>query len=129
MKKILFFGVALLLMFASCSKDDDPVVDPVRYYVKYEVVTDEPYRSKIINYSTEKGNQSDTITNKNWEETFGPITKDFIASLECIVPSNPFSSDAQIQLKIYMSREKEPFVLKAMDSGFKSVSVKYKIDF
>ncbi|MBR6455330.1 MAG: hypothetical protein IKS72_00125, partial [Prevotella sp.] len=93
MKKLLFFGATLLLMFVSCSKEDDvpevPVEEPVRYYVKYEVTfnTQHVNAPRHINFTNENGGQTISLTNEAktviWDRTYGPVDKNFVASLDC----------------------------------------------
>ena len=136
MKKLLFFGATLLLMFVSCSKDDDVPevpVEPVRYYVKYEVTfnTQHINAPRHINFTNENGSQTISLTNEAktviWDRTYGPVDKNFVASLDCNVENYQYSSN--IHAKISISRDQEPFVLKAERSGTRSVTLQYKIDF
>lgn len=139
MNRLLFFFtlVCTLFIFTSCSDDDSntiPEQEPVRYYVKYEM-TSKTYHDnqpRIITVNTEKGIQTitlkDTWKNTSWEETYGPVNKSFIPSLEVNIKKDDYSST--IQGKIYVSREKEPFVLKAQgSSGTYSLSLTCSIDF
>lgn len=133
MKKLLLFG--LLLVFASCSKEDDvPVEEPVvRYYVKYEVTftTQHLNAPRNITFTNEEGSQTISITDYaktiTWDRVYGPVDKNFVASLDCNVGSYEYTSN--IHAKISMSRDKEPFVIKAEGSNTKSISLRYKIDF
>lgn len=143
MKKLLFFGVALLLMFASCSKDEDDLSqlpdnssteqEEVRYYVKYEVNNSFPlsvYCDRKIVVATDEGEKSfvwnnSKTTNVKWESTYGPVGKGFQTDLR----STCSSSLGTIHARIYVCREKEPFVIKAEGSHSQSVSLQYKIDF
>lgn len=137
MKKLLFFCLISALALVSCSKDEEvpevPVEEPVRYYVKYEVTfnTQHINAPRHINFTNENGNQTIRLTNESktviWDRTYGPVDKNFVASLDCNVGTYQHSSN--IYAKISMSREKEPFVLKAEGSGTKTVSLWYKIDF
>ena len=136
MNKILFFGAALLLMFASCSKDDDPAA----YYVKYEV-TFKTQKTGIrveAYFNTEKSVEtmiSQTQSNNFfWEGTYGPVEKGFLTNLACSTIEEDMYGrmkvyEGEIQARIYVSRDKEPFVIKADQIGVGSVSLNYKIDF
>ncbi|MCR5714768.1 MAG: hypothetical protein K6F98_07580 [Bacteroidales bacterium] len=133
-KSLLFFLITIVSaqMLTSCSDDDD---DSARYYVKYEVTiqTQHVNPDRTISYTDEKGNQtfvnSEWIKLWEWEGTYGPVNKNFVASLDC---STAKYDDTVIHARIYVSREKEPFVIKAEGTNTlnsKSLSLTYKIDF
>lgn len=136
MKKVksFLFLIIGLLVFSSCHNDDDIIIeqDNTRYYVKYEVYFKTQYKNvdREITYSDEKGIQKITLSEwgfeKSWEGTYGPVNKDFVAILNCSTPTN-YSSI--IHAKIYVCREKEPFVIKAEASGENPLNLRYKIDF
>ena len=60
------------------------------------------------------------------EATYGPVSKDFVAQLECSV--NNYNYSQTFHARIYICRDKEPFVIKAEDED-KTISLKYAIDF
>lgn len=124
--------------FVSCSKDSDkeePVVieEPARYYVKYEVTFETAHinPTRVLKFATEKGIQTINLEQKTktvtWEGTYGPIEKGFKTSLDCSTPNYAYSS--VIHGRIYVCREKEPFVIKAEDEGDHSLLLNYSIDF
>lgn len=125
-------------MFASCSKDDDPVVDPVRYYVKYEVQFSAPKANldHIISIGTEKGEKSLVITDKDntvvsWTGTYGPVDKNFIAHISCNTPATNYSQGphTKIHARISLSKDNGPFFVKAEQIGTDILYLDYKIDF
>ena len=133
-----------MFMLASCSPENDPeILDPEysevqpaekpRYYVKYEVTFSTQHTNTIKNliFTTDKGTENKSFTEwtktKSWEGTYGPVDKDFVATLTCSVPDYDYNSE--IHARIYLSREKEPFVIKAEGSGKYSLSLQSKIDF
>ena len=140
MKKILFFGATLLLMFASCSKDEDPVIveESARYYVKYEVTTTTQKEGVNVSVTckTDKGIQTvaDEVTQTktfSWEGTYGPVSKDFMTNLTCGITENGSLNvhEGIIHARIYVSRATEPFVIKAERTSTGTLTLLYKIDF
>ena len=142
MSKYLIISIlGLSLCFLSCSKETDEasnkseaIVTPdntvdensenVRYYIKYEVSwsTDPYVRDKRILYQTDKGIVEENFKEKvlTWEGTYGPVKNDFTAEINCD------GECKDIHLRIYASRDKEPFVIKA---DTRTMSASYKIDF
>lgn len=138
MKHFLIFGTLLLLVVSSsCSKEDDEKIvetnESARYYVKYEVKYNTYHynASRVIKFATENGIQTlDLVKQSNevsWEGTYGPVNKNFVASINCDTPGYNYSST--IHARIYVSREKEPFVIKAEGENSHSLVLQYKIDF
>ena len=126
-----------IMVLTACSSNDDnqnEIITPQeesRYYIKYEV--DSSSRTgfgtmsydQIITFTTEKGNESITKTGKEieWEATYGPFKKGASVSLSV---SAAFMNHA----RIYASRDKEPFVIKAEDTKENgSIQLSYTIDF
>ena len=131
MKKILLLG--FLLAFISCSKDSTPDEESARYYVKYEVtfITQHLTAIRYITFTNEEGFQTIEIKDNEktitWDQTYGPVDKNFVPSLKCDVVG-PYASSI-INAKISLSRNGEPFVVKAEGSNAKSVLLRYEIDF
>lgn len=134
---LLFFSFLFYSFLSSCSSDDDitPQEESVRYYVKYEVsiYTWHTNINRTITFTDEKGTQTlvnkDNVREINWEGTYGPVDKNFVASLHCETAQ---LDDTAIHARIYVSREKEPFVIKAEgtnNKNSKELSLTYKIDF
>ena len=130
-----FLFLTTILSLTSCSSSEDSEIpqEEARYYVKYEVSfkTQHTNTTKDIKFTTEKGIEKISFTEKtktlSWEGTYGPVNKDFIASISCNVPSYSYSSE--IHARIYLSREKEPFVIKAEGTEEYSLGLQTKIDF
>ena len=142
---VLFTG--LMVSFSSCSKDNGQVIDPVeendtnykdqkeeaRYYVKYEISSKTLHWREIrtIRYNDEKGTQTLTFTPEysslSWEGTYGPVKKGFSALLSCDV--SEIGTNCMVSGRIYVCREKEPFVVKAEQSSSYGVDLHYVIDF
>lgn len=130
----------MMIFVSSCTTeselDKEPEVIPeesARYYVKYEVTfhTQHTNTTKNIEFTSDKGKENISFTewtkSKSWEGTYGPVDKDFIASIKCSVPN--YRYDCEIHARIYISREKEPFVIKAEGSGEYSLNLQATIDF
>lgn len=132
MKYILVIISCLFVMTACSSGNETPIPeDTASYYVKYEVNSKFGNRvtaSQTIKFTTEKGvesykQESRATTSMNWEGTYGPFKKGDFISLSV---SN---SIMDIHGRIYISREKEPFVIKAEGSGKKNLNLQTTIDF
>lgn len=138
MKKYTIWGLLVLFMmlFVSCTAESELDKEPeesARYYVKYEISATTQHFSveKHFTVMTDKGAEDfyfdeDTKTS-SWEGTYGPVNKDFVASIKCSVPDYRYSSS--IHARIYISREKEPFVIKAEGTGQYSLNLQAAIDF
>ena len=136
MKRSLFFYCFVILfslMAVSCSTDDDENDSSARYYVKYEVTFNSQHinSNRVIKFATENGIQTMSLTQQSsgvsWEGTYGPVSKNFTASIDCTTDDYQYRSN--IHARIYVSREKEPFVIKAEGQDSRTVSLSYKIDF
>ena len=137
-KSTLFISCLVLSLFlCCCSKDDDPSPSSSKaeYYVKYEGTVSRngnygagsgAYLDKA-NYivSTETGTQ--TFESKgSFSQIFGPVKKGFTANFT-IDPIKTVTT--YCNAKIYVSRNNEPFALKANKMEEKTVSVSYTIDY
>ena len=136
MKRSLFFYSFVILfglMAVSCSTDDDENDSSPRYYVKYEVTFRSQHinANRIIKFATEDGIQTMSLNQQtsgdSWEGTYGPVSKNFTASIDCTTDDYQYRSN--IHARIYVSRDKEPFVIKADGQDSRTVSLSYKIDF
>lgn len=137
-----FFFLSLLIVssiFINCSKSkddsiekDDPVEDS-RYYVTYK------YDIKIANsvnpiiqlkIQTENGETVKQLHTSKWEATYGPFKKNdhIYINATCYAPTSSIT-DSYVQL--YVSKEKEPFVLKGEYRTLSKTtfSAEYTIDF
>ena len=122
--KLISILVTSLLLFLSCSKEIEQNLpsEKVNYYVKYEVKNAKAYTK--IRFLTEKGIEETNITGITWEGTYVPVDKRFIAFLD--IPESPSN---EIHARIYISKEKGPFVIKAEGQSKNSFSLHAKIDF
>lgn len=148
MKRILclLILISVSCSFNSCSKDDDDVaqvvpkeqqtnnqVEEARYYVKYEVSYKTRWTNDVVNvtYKTETGEETARIDNGSqtgkWEATYGPLKKYRTTSLKFVNQSSSTSNNCHA--RIYVCREKEPFVIKAEGSGVNRLELSYSIDF
>ena len=133
----LFVFSAVLMLFASCGKDEnDEPKNPgagsgsgemIEYYVKYACKVSGKVTNVKIMIVTEKGKQTLTVPN-TWEGVFGPL--DYLTTL--VISGDGIGSDHTILAKsnasISICRGNQPFVLKA-DKSFKGTSfnVKYTV--
>lgn len=136
MKRVILYlslTIVSALSFMSCSSDDEPK-GTENYYVKYEVYmrTNHSNAYKKITVSTDNGVESyecSNLTSFSWCETYGPVSKDFIANINCSINNGTYSYPSEIQAKIYVCRGQEPFVIKAQGDGKNLLSLMYQIDF
>lgn len=82
--------------------------------------------SKTISVNTDSGIKDFTTTGNSFSETFGPFKKGFNASIS--VKYTDGGGGGNTNLKIYVSRSNEPFVLKAINEQY-STSISYTIDY
>ena len=113
----------------SCSKDSDGNNTPEipqeedRYYVKYEMqvnpCTSQAVWSTTVSCLGDKGAINIELKERKWEATYGPIRKDSHLYLHVNCSLSP-ASNVDSYARIWVSKNKEPFVLKAEDRGQKS---------
>ena len=144
LKRFLFIIISILgcINIISCGGDEPqepqkPISpeqsDDNHYYVKYEIEMPSKWinTEKSISYASEKGDQSFRTTDKKWQGTYGPLKKGNRVYL--IIKSNSPDEynyvNSYNRARIYISRDKEPFVIKAEDEGRKDLSLTYTIDF
>ena len=81
-----------------------------------------------LRFATEKGIEKQEFRGSyNWEATYGPVKKGFETYMWCISSEDPRWTN--LHGRIYVSREKEPFVLKAEGSDGDDLTLRYTIDF
>ena len=135
MKKVfsfIFVVSVLLCLLTGCSKNDDSN-SKSQYYVKYEVDVIGSYSYAVITnitVNTEKGKQS-FKTGNAFSESFGPVEKDFKAKIIAYVDKE---RNYNVNARIYVCRDKEPFVLKETQTAIdpkqgNPVVAEYIIDF
>lgn len=134
MKRRLF-ALPLLAMFSmslSCCSDDEEASGGT-YYIKYEMSASSIYSrvKKTITVQTDEGVKEYNTISNTWEATFGPVSKPFTAFCNCTLTNDEgyVWDNTNLHCRIYVSRNAEPFVIKAEDSGSKPITLSYKIDF
>lgn len=115
---LVFVSVSLF----SCEKVDsdsnkvtEENTDTPNYYVKYQFSCGNKYSLRFT-VETDTGPKSFSGVYSGWSETYGPVSKGFHARI---------SVATGVNVKIYVCRGQEPFVLKASGDGDAS----YIIDF
>jgi hypothetical protein len=124
MKRLVsLFMIMLGLCLVSCSSDSDDAGS--RYYVKYSVsVRTYPVRIQNTTIKCETPEGEKTIkTVDAWEATYGPVSKSFKPKLNCSAKYGTLTG------RIYISRDKEPFVIKAENSKESNLTLSCNIDF
>lgn len=134
-KQINFTGVLMIFItlsiftFLSCnkeeidnSKDSTPNTTPVvndNYYVKYVISSSYPYIFSNWTVTTPEGNYTkNDYQTRYWEQTYGPVKKGFKCDVQV--------KNGQPTIKIYVSKNQEPFSLKESKEGY---SATYTIAF
>ncbi len=135
---ILFIST---LTFFGCSKSDCATSDN-NYYIRYEVA------AKSIHYETvtiEIQGEDDTIiysrkisaspNNYNYincqnifSEQIGPVPYGFSSNINVAI-NDTYNASVEMEVKIYASKNSEPFVLKASNKGYLNCDASYTIDF
>lgn len=130
--------ILITISFSACSKDDtsNVPIDETKvndnYYIKYEAYNGNGL-SANGNVTTEKGILS---FEDSFSETFGPVSKGFRASISVSCRHKGNGGNSTYSIRIYVSKNNEPFVLKASkegkyswNGGGNSLSANYIIDF
>ena len=133
----LYYLIVLMIMtmfVSSCTAESELDKEPeesARYYVKYEVNVKNGWSSKTthtITFTSEDGPASIVHEVKGfgsikWEGTYGPFQKGDKVSLSAKNHQMDYHG------RIYISREKEPFVIKAEGTGAEILNLQATIDF
>lgn len=133
----VFFHYVLLLSISFCIsgcekdykfEDDDDIAE---YYIKYKIKSTNLYgvylQDVSIKINTEAGYKTLYFnrSNREWEQTFGPVKKGFNSNIKAKDPFYNIST-----MEIYVCRGQEPFVLKAsLKRSNQEPELSYKIDF
>lgn len=132
MNKLIKISFLILtsLMLCTCSSDNEELT--ARYYVKYEVQAYTYHKNvpKKITFITDKGKETIELNDAkthNWEGTYGPVSKGFEAQIIGEL-TRDYNYEREFHARIYVCRDKEPFVIKAEGTGT-SVNLTYEIDF
>lgn len=131
LKYILFISMSMVFCGCGDESEDEPQLPPPNsiYYVRYEatVTSPYPYIGNNITYSVTTPNGLRVFeSGKSFSQTFGPMEKGFNTSITA--DASTWSS-AGCNVRIYVSRDNEPFALKASNSGDRKVSVRYVINY
>lgn len=136
MKKYLFLLVMIssVLIF-SCTKSDDTKPDDTKpddetkdfYYVRYEAnISTSHIPTTYITVNTDFG-INEFVVGKTFEETFGPLSKDFRAEIDV---ESKGAGWAETTARIYVSKNNGPFALKAYKNvNGSKINLSYTIDF
>ncbi|MDM9630261.1 hypothetical protein [Robiginitalea aurantiaca] len=125
-----FFAIGLISILtiftlSSCSKEEMEVDEPIvsdSYYVKYTISGSGIY-GRFSNWSAttpDGGYYNSGYQTRSWNETFGPVDKGF----NCSVGIGYYQGGTPT-IKIYVSKNNEPFALKANVTG---ASASYEIN-
>lgn len=131
---ILCISLVFFLSFSiSCSKEcdcGDINNNDDKYFIKYEASNSSKQQiisgdqaETSVTIMTPSGEKTYRI-NKTFSETFGPFKYGDNTSISVI---NLTSRRANVYAKIYLSKNNEPFVLKASSYGENSTRAKYTI--
>ena len=120
---LLSISLLSILTFSSCDKEDNNIVNNDNYYVKYVIDAPGPYgRFSDWTASTPNGTYSNTgYQTSSWNQTYGPVKKGF----NCHVQIGHYQGGTPT-IEIYVSKNDEPFALKANATG---ASLSYVINF
>lgn len=136
-RKVLFsLFVAGTLCGCSSDEDEPEPVENVRYYVKYEMYMpyggfQGPDQTRRITITTEDGKRSLSVSKSEWEGIYGPFQSGSELSIKVVAEGGAVTNVVDSYVRLSVSRDKEPFVVKGEDSG-KGKSVlytSYVIDF
>ena len=137
-----FWTLMMLItpLLLSCGGEDDvtrspnvtspTVIEPNdSYYVKYEVqsgdmVSYADHTTRTITFTDVDGNNSVTVKDKGWDGTYGPFKKQDQVKL-FVTTNGRYNSNGRISV----SRNKEPFVVKAETMNKMGIMLEYTIDF
>lgn len=129
LKFVLFIFLSLILCNCQDKNETEPIIPTPNddYYVKYEADITSVYIGNSIKYTvtTENGKQT-FVSGKTFTQTFGPVKEGFVASITADASG---WEQAYCYVKIYVSRNNEPFALKANNSSSKMSSASYTIDY
>ncbi len=132
MKKILYFFISVFLLFSCEKRIDNSLKEDDNYYVRYETALDSEYiiKSAQATMSTDKGDRTLIIKPKYFCETFGPVSYGFKAKFSSTLNVSTTLKYGTYGVKIYVSKNNEPFVLKEIKStSSTNLNANYTIDF
>ena len=124
------FALMVIMTLFSCKDDEDNTQIPQNdaYYVKYEASSYFGFQATStfsVNYTTENGvmkfEEENVGRSHSWDGTYGPFKKgdQIVLSIKCSV--------GEVTGRLYVSRNKEPFVIKAEGTKENKIELKYTI--
>ena len=142
--QLLILSLFISCFLFGCTHNDEPLggkdknnptqqTEDTRYYVKYEAYMPlgYSYTSRKITFITEKGEQSFSIAEDQWEGTYGPLKKGTKLYLQVEKERGGNRTEIVCYARISVCREKEPFVIKAehREKEASLLYTSYTIDF
>ena len=155
-KQFFIFALLVGLMYG-CSREDDECQlsnnnndntetggqnendnqeEDTRYYVKYEAYM--PYAgfsatnaTTNITFTTEDGIENIDVSGGKWDGIYGPFPKNSSLYLEVRAGNSAVSNKVDSYVRLSVSRNKEPFVIKGetCGRGVTELKTSYTIDF
>ena len=123
MKNYIFALVLACACIFLCSCSSDDPTDNHSYYVKYEMKVVTKYiQSYNINIATENGDTHTATNSRDWEEIHGPFKFGDEVYLGIVAPNY-----ATITVRISVSIDQEPFVVKQNGEGVMGLRITHTI--
>lgn len=124
-----FINIILLLASFStliaCSDDNDDA----SYYVKYEVSLIGKNSPRIeYNVMTDKGVETFYSTDHSFEKIYGPVKAGFVANINFDCSELKGYGGAYGSATIEVSKNNEPFSIKAAEQYQRQINLTYKIE-
>ena len=129
------FLMAIAILLGSCTSDpiqpqpedhSKPEDDKIEntYYVRFEGNSKGTQARQTV-WKMEAGKFNYSITASSCSETFGPISKDDQIKFS----GNEKYTASVVTIKVYVSRNNEPFALVESKSGYGGAAITHTIDF
>jgi hypothetical protein len=133
---LAFAGMLSIMFMSSCSKeevkddkeDDKTTEQPQKvdnYYVKYEVKTVKQVYIEDKKITYKDVDEEKKITGPDWNGTYGPFKKGDNVYLYVSI-NNTLN---RLSARISVSKNQEPFTIKAESMQTGSINLEYTIDF
>lgn len=114
--KLKFLFLFFVIFLLGCSNE----TEDLEYYVKYEVYMPSGWpgqtTTREITFVNVDGEQTISTPRSSWEGTYGPFKKKDRVYLKALTNA-PVGKDVETYVRIYVSRDKEPFVIKGEERG------------
>lgn len=125
LRLLIISSLSILTFFSCCEEeiDNNSTLNKDNYYVNYIIKAPGPY-GRFSNWtaSTPDGTYSNSgFLTSSWGQTFGPVKKGFNCSVQI-----GFYQGGIPNIEIHVSKNDEPFALKANETG---ASASYVINF